>query len=283
MTTTPPTPALDALRLFDLIMDRYPEEPVGNRALKDAMTWAQRGHYQRARDTLIACGALHVIPGGQGGRLELTQGRRTKRPNLGQLAAATERDLYPHLVPHLSHVLRTGDWSTHGQNVPEENVAVTVTGHAGKATSTRYGRPDLTGVVRRPFTRFDALEVHAFEVKGYWLADRAGIYESVAQRAMGMCTHAWLVVYVPCDKVLGTKQRTACEKLRGRLGDLEREAADLGIGFIEIAGFDDDTRTVHKSPKRVAADPERLDAYLRQACPDLLSRIDIHANEAISI
>lgn len=283
MTQTQSAPALDALRLFDLIIEKYPEEPVGNSVLQNAMKWAQRGHYQRARDTLIACGALHVLRGGQGGRLALTNGPRTTRPNLGQLAAATELELYPHLVPHLSHVLRIGDGTTPGGGLPEGNVAVAVTGHAGRAASARYGRPDLTGVVRRPFTGFDVLEVHAFEVKGYWHADRTGLYESAAQRAMGLCTHAWLVVYLPDDKVLLKKQRTSCQELRGLIRDLEREAADLGIGFVEVAGFDEAARIVHKRPKRVAVNPRRLDDYLGRACPQLLTQIDVQAHAPISI
>ena len=274
MTEPRTASAHDAELVFTVMQQQFAETPVGNRRLQEAVGWAQRGRFQRARDTLIAAGVMHILPGGRGGRLSLVGGRDTVLPDLGHLAASSERELYPHLVPHLSRILQDGDEGPE-DDVPEENVAVAVTGDAGGARSRRFGRPDLTGAVRRRFRAFDALEVHAFEVKGYWGANRTGIYESAAQRAIGVCTHAWLVVYLPDETLLGHNDQTACRDLRSRLKDLRKEAADLGIGFIEAAGLDEGAITMAQLPKREAVSPKRLDDYLHQACPDLLSQIGI--------
>ena len=274
MTDSQVRVAQDAELVFTVMLQKYADSPVGNRALQEAVGWAQRGRFQRARDTLIAAGVMKVLPGGRGGRLALIDGLQATLPDLGQLAASSERELYPRLVPHLSRILQEGDEGDE-DDVPEENVAIAVTGDAGGSRSRRFGRPDLTGAVRRRFRGFDALEVHAFEVKGYWYANRIGIYESAAQRAIGVCTHSWLVVYLPDESLLGHHDQAACQELRGRLRDLRLEAADLGIGFIEAAGLSEGEVHMRQLPKREAVSPKRLDDYLHQACPDLLNQIGI--------
>lgn len=271
----------DAEVLFRILVEQFGDVPVGNRQLQETVGWAQQGRFQRARDTLIAAGVVRVIPGGRGGRLALVQGKQTPRPDLSSLAAGHERELYPLLVPHLSKILQQGEPDDWTDNVPEENVAVAVTGDAGGAGSIRFGRPDLTGAVRRRLTRFDALEVHAFEVKGYWHADRTGIYEAAAQRAIGLCTHAWLVLYVPDDSVLGPNDKESCRVLRDQLHDLIREAAELGIGFIHVERLVEDGVHVRQLPHRYAADPKRLDDYLDQACPLLLNQIGIEPQTVV--
>ncbi len=77
-----------------------------------------------------------------------------------------------------------------------------VADRGGAMTGGRYSRPDLVAAVRRRLTSFDALEVHGCEVKPYWSADRVSVYEAVAQRALSLCTHAWVVLYLPDDTMV---------------------------------------------------------------------------------
>ena len=145
---------------------------------------------------------IRVLPGGRGGRLSLTDGAATVLPDLGTLSVATERALYTGLTGLLHEVLRVGDVDTSEDDLEHDDVAVDVVADRGGAmTGGRYSRPDLVAAVRRRLTSFDALEVHGFEVKPYWSADRVSVYEAVAQRALSLCTHAWVMLYLPDDTI----------------------------------------------------------------------------------
>lgn len=276
-------PSNDAHVVYELLISVGPEG-IGNVAARQKLAWRQRGRFERARDTLIAAGVVRVLPGGRGGRLAIIDGAAL--PHIDSLDVATERGLYTRLVAPLVDILCAGD------DGPEDDldasyVAVDVTGDLGGLdTGGRLSRPDLVGAVRRPLTGFDALEIHGFEVKAYWAADRIGIYEAVAQRALGLCTHAWVVLYVPTEDVvsLSPRDRGLVRDVRDRLapdGPVRKEAADLGLGLIVIDHLGSGGQRRVNYPARYGAEPTRLDRFLAHACPGLLTRIDVFPRAAV--
>jgi hypothetical protein len=50
--------------LFDAMVALGDGVTIGNKKLRTTIGWAQRGRFERARDTLIAAGAIQVLPGG---------------------------------------------------------------------------------------------------------------------------------------------------------------------------------------------------------------------------
>lgn len=270
--------------LFDAMVGLGEGATIGNKKLRTTIGWAQRGRFERARDTLIAAGAIQVLPGGRGGRLTLTDGLATVMPELDTLSVATERALYTSLTGLLHEVLRLGDEATPDDDLEDNDVAVDVVADRGGAmTGGRYSRPDLVAAVRRRLTSFDALEVHGFEVKPYWSADRVSVYEAVAQRALSLCTHSWVVLYLPDDTIaLSPDDRALVAGALARLPRVQREAADLGVGLIVVRHVDDDGVDVLEHATRVAADPRRLDEFVRAAAPMLLAKVGIVPKTALA-
>lgn len=247
---------------------------IGSKQARGQLGWRQRGRFERARDTLIASEVIRVKRGGRGGRLATIDG--AELPDDQVLNVATERELYSQLAGPLIDILCSGEEGPE-DDVEESSVAIDVTGDLGSMdTGGRYSRPDLVGALRRSMTGFQALEIHGFEVKPYWAAQRVGVYEAVAQRALGLCTHAWVVLYLP-DKSVNLREvdRRAVEQVRSRLEAVRREAADLGIGLITFENFSGGGCNVLSHPTRWGPDPHRLDRFLSTACPNLLGRIQL--------
>lgn len=274
----------DVALLFASLLDLGDDQTIGNQQLRHSLGWAQRGRFERARDTLVAAGVIHILPGGHGGRLCLVDGTATALPEWDRLAVSTERGLYPHLIGPLHELLREGDPDTEDDDLQDADVAIAVVGDRGRAnTGGRYSRPDLVAALRRRFTAFDALEVHGFEVKAYWSADRVSVYEAVAQRALSLATHSWVVLYLPDERVhLRAAQRSVVERAQDRLPKIQHEAADLGVGLVVFKDLQLDGMDVLGRPARSGADPERLDEFLRSAAPDLLSRIGVVPRTALA-
>lgn len=280
----PTTQQRDVEILFKALVGLGEGATIGNKKLRTTIGWAQRGRFERARDTLIAAGAIQVLAGGRGGRLTLTDGLATVMPQLDTLSVATERALYTGLATLLHEVLRAGDPETEADDLDKDDVAVQVVADRGGADSGgRYSRPDLVAAVRRRLTSFDALEVHGFEVKPYWSADRVSVYEAVAQRALSLCTHSWVVLYLPDDTIaLSPEDRALVAGAHGRLKRVQREAADLGVGLIVVHHLSNDGMEVPEHATRYPADPRRLDDFLRSAAPGLLRLINIVPKTALA-
>ena len=276
-------PRRDVEILFSALVGLGDGATVGNKKLRMTIGWAQRGRFERARDTLIAAGAIRVLPGGRGGRLTLADGETTVLPDLDLLSVATERGLYTGLTGLLHDILQFGAEGPQ-DDLERNDVAVDVVADRGGAmTGGRYSRPDLVAAVRRRLTSFDALEVHGFEVKPYWSADRVSVYEAVAQRALSLCTHAWVVLYLPDDTMaLSPDDRAVVAGALARLPRVRREAADLGVGLVVLRHLNNDGAEVLEHATRVAADPRRLDEFLRSAAPSLLARVDIIPKTALA-
>lgn len=270
--------------LFNALVALGEGATIGNKMLRTTIGWAQRGRFERARDTLTAAGAIQVLPGGRGGRLTLADGLATVMPDLDTLSVATERALYTTLTGLLHEVLRLGDETTPDDDLEHTDVAVDVVADRGGAmTGGRYSRPDLVAAVRRRLTSFDALEVHGFEVKPYWSADRVNVYEAVAQRALSLCTHAWVVLFLPDTSIaLSPADRATVAAARARLPRVQREAADLGVGLVVVRHVDVDGVEVREHATRVAADPRRLDEFVRAAAPTLLAKVGIVPKTALA-
>lgn len=264
----------DMKEMFDCLGRIAEDGPVGNRRLRDELGWRQNGRYARARDTLVAAQVVQVLPGGRGGRLVRIA---DEIPDGDRLDVATERELCIRLVAPLHDVLREGDPEDCEDDVLHEDVAIDMTADLGGAhTGGSYSRPDLMGAIRRRFSGFDALEVHSFEVKPYWNIDRSAVFESRAQQALGISTHAWVVLYLPSDNVaLRPNARTEVAVARKRLFRIKKDAGEVGLGLIECRHLGPGGLDVKSYPKRHAADPERLDTFLTSAAPTLLSRIGI--------
>lgn len=270
--------ASDVEAVFELLVE-VGADGIGSQAARTRLEWRQRGRFERARDTLIAAGVVRVLPGGRG-RLVLLGD--CELPDVDALDVATERGLYARLVAPLVDLLAAGDDGP-DDDLDVSHVAVEVTGDLGSLdTGGRHSRPDLVGAVRRPMTGFDALEVHGFEVKPYWAADRVGVYEAVAQRALGLCTHAWVVLYLPTtDVYLQPHHRVIVKSVRDQLKAIVKEASDLGLGLIVVDHLGDGGVHRQSYPTRFGAEPRRLDRFLSRACPHLLARIDVHPRAAV--
>lgn len=270
------------LELLFVVLSNARPGGIGNVAARDELGWRQRGRFERARDTLVAAGVVKVKRGGRGGHLVTVDGEDL--PDFDSLDVATERGLYERLVGPLVRVLCAGEEGP-ADDVGLSDVAVAVTGDLGSMdTGGRMSRPDLVGAVRRPMplTKFHALEIHGFEVKPYWAAERIGVYEAVAQQALGLCTHAWAVLYLPSHDVsLRKRHRKVVEDVRSKLDAVQREASSLGVGLIVVDHLGDGGQHVRAYPKRYGADPHRLDKFLHKACPSLLNSIDFDPNAAV--
>lgn len=266
--------ARDMHELFRCLERITQDGPIGNRKLQDELGWRQKGRYARARDTLVAAQVVRVLPGGKGGRLELIA---TELPDVTFLDVATERELCVGLVAPLHDVLCEGDPDDSEDDVLDEDVAIDMTADLGRAyTGGSYSRPDLMGAIRRRFSGFDALEVHSFEVKPYWNIDRSAVFEARAQQALGISTHAWVVLYLPSDNVaLRPNARAEVAEATKRLARIQRDVGDVGLGLIACRHLGPGGLEVATYPRRYPADPERLDKFLTTAAPGLLARIGI--------
>lgn len=269
----------DAQELYDLLTNFMPDG-IGKLAARKQLAWGQQGRFNRVRGTLAASGVVKTVSGGKGGRLVIVEGK--EMPDYESLDVGTERALYEGIMSRLGEIILAGDPDNEELRTPSK-FAMANTGDLGRTnTGGSLSRPDLVGVVRRRVKGFDALEVHGFEVKAYWATERFGIYEALAQRALDLCTHAWVVLYLPDRNVnLSRQHRRIVDRTRQHLNDLHNEAKAVGLGLVVVNHFGNGGLDPMVYPKRHPADPRKLGDFLDAACRDLLPSIGISPEDVV--
>lgn len=260
------------------IAGAVPHQPdrIGYAALQDALGVGQRGRVKRAVSTLVGLGVLQWS-GMRSGRA-VTQGPA----DLDELLAAgltpmPEREIqtYPLLAAPLDDFLarwhQDRDDPIDAIAGPELDGVTIYNTSATRAGRSDHGashtRPDLTGVVDLHFDHLGAWsEIHAVEVKPYWAADRAALFEAAAQASLGRCTFSWLLVWIP-DPEGGhftAPQQTLIRDASRVLPGLEREAADLGLGLLLAKDLTESAALKDLvPPQRRAVDPRRADELFK--------------------
>lgn len=241
---------VDANRFVDVLRAMGADKaPVTNGEVMKALGWARPKRYERVRQGLIDAGVVEHVGRGRG-RLswsgESIEGISPE--HRAHLLPGQERELYPILVSQLEKMLRS---QRRGR---VESVEVAVTGDMGRApTGGLLSRPDLVGVVKRRLKILPILEVHAFEVKADWAAKRPALFEALAYRSLGHCTHTWVIL----DRQNGSTQAESA------LAAIKREARQLGIGVLvltHVNGLPHLATEVSAEP--VSPPGDRLDAFL---------------------
>lgn len=240
--------------------------PIGNEQLRQRLEWGQIRRFTRVRDSLVGVDVIKRLPGGRGGRLELTTlDLSFLVGDEVELAPGRERALYAPLVPIIDAMIE----NRYGDVLPgdEDRVHVYRTAEQGaRNTGGRLTRADLTVLVHVELPNLGPwIDIHAVEVKPYWSIGRDGLYEAAAQAAMQRCSHSWLVAYVPGEQVsLSGQSRGKAHRALEVIHDrLVREAGDLGLGVAVVPSLREDTvADILCEPRRQVLDPVRVDELL---------------------
>lgn len=251
----------DALELLGQLLAT---SPLGNDQLRAQLGWAQRGRFDRVRDSLIAAGLVQRIAGGRGGRLVITIDSLEDIPEDVEVGVGRERSLYFSLGAHVRSMVL----NFHALEDEDDLIEIFNTSEQGRRnTGGQFTRADLTAIVRRDVAGlFDWREVHAIEVKPYWSVGREALYEAAAQAALHRCTFSWLMLYLPNDSVaLQSDERKIVQQvIDGSLPRILDEARDIGIGLSVTTSLAATSEpSVMVAPRRQVLDPGQLTFLLR--------------------
>lgn len=252
----------DALELLEILLTT---SPLGNQQLRSELGWAQRGRFDRVRDSLIAAGLVQRIAGGRGGRLRITIDSLDEIPDDVEISVGRERSLYFALGSHVRSMVL--DFHEINEE-PDDLIEIYNTSEQGRRdTGGRYTRADLTAIVRRKVEGlFDWRDVHAIEVKPYWSVGREALYEAAAQAALHRCSFSWLLLYLPDETVaLSDGERDIVQVVRDSvLPAVRLEADEIGIGLATSPNLSRETHPiVDVEPRRQILDPDQLTQLLR--------------------
>lgn len=252
----------DALLLLEALLAT---SPCGNQQLRSELGWAQRGRFDRVRDSLIAAGLVQRISGGRGGRLVITIASLDDIPEDIEVSVGRERSLYFALGSHVRSMVLDFHNFSHDD---DDLIEIFNTSEQGRRdTGGQYTRADLTAIVRRQVEGlYDWRDVHAIEVKPYWSVGREALYEAAAQAALHRCSFSWLLLYLPDESVaLQPEQREAVQQVREvDLPAIQREAAEIGLGLAISPNLASSTDPeVMAVPRRQILDPDQLTFLLR--------------------
>lgn len=258
----------DALQLLEQLLE---SNPLGNQQLRSQLGWAQRGRFDRVRDSLIAAGLIQRISGGRGGRLSITIQSLDEIPEDLEVSVGRERSLYFALGAHVRTLV--ADFHELASDEEDDLIEIYNTSEQGRRdTGGRYTRADLTAVVKRKMDGlFDWRDVHAIEVKPYWSIGREALYEAAAQAALHRCSFSWLLLYLPDDSVsLTLDDRAAVHQVQDMvIPAIGREAEHIGIGLAVSTNLAAATHPLVKVlPRRQVLDPDQLTFLLQSIATD---------------
>jgi hypothetical protein len=231
---------------------------IGNKRLRDEILRWDTGLYLSVRKRLIESGKL-ITGRGKGGSVR--RAPIDEEPAVAQLAdEAVVVDL-PDVQPFpdesslydpMLAVIRDR-WVL---DQPFDQVLVEKTDRGGRRADGIWTRPDITVAAMTSYTYVPGrhFDIVTFEVKHYAGLNVTAVYEALAHRRAA--TRSYLLVYVPDDQIEAFETPT--------LAEIAEEANRHGIGLI-IAGdpADFDTWDIREDADRLAPDPARLNAFIR--------------------
>jgi len=255
-----------------------PPERIGYAELQKKVDVGQRGRVKRAVSTLVGLEVLQWS--GQRNGRAVSQGPRSLDQAIeAGLTPMPDREIQTYALLTASLDAFITEWHTKRQDPidsdPETSdlddgvvvyatSAMRVKHHGDPATHTR---PDLTVIVDLHYENLgDWTEIHAVEVKPYWAVNRSALFETAAQAALGRCTYSWLLVWIP-DENSGhftSPQIQLIQSARDSLDSLQKEATDLGLGFLVANELLDHSELLDLAqPRRQTMEPSAADKLLK--------------------
>ena len=234
---------------------------VSNRRLRDEILRWDSDLYLAVRKRLIENGKL-ITGRGRGGSVRRTPSEEP--PGNGEVldeAAANREGRHPDEPPFPDEsslydpmlVVIRERWVL---DQPFDQVLVEKTDRGGRRADGIWTRPDITVAAMTSYTFVPGrhFDIVTFEVKHFSGLNVTAVYEALAHR--GAATRSYLLVYVPDDQIDAFESPT--------LAEITEEANRHGIGLI-VAGDprDFDTWDIREDAERVAPDPARLNAFIR--------------------
>lgn len=243
---------------------------VSNPSLRRYLRWTN-DRYFAARDGLVDKGLVSRGPG-RGGVVRradpqlpapehgvaLVVGLTGTDAEVIEAAITSEIGLYEPM-----QVVIAQDWA---QDRRQDLLAVEITAYGNGRSTGIWTRPDITAVQVRTFEYVPGkhLEIITFEVKAPNAINVQAVYEALAHRRAA--TRSYVLFYIPPERATALAEDVA---------DVASVARSHGIGVV-TAGDPSDYETWDEivEPRRLPADPERLDAFIReQLSPATRSRI----------
>lgn len=234
---------------------------IGNKRLRDEILRWDSALYLAVRKRLIENGKL-ITGRGKGGSV-----RRSPADEEPAEAQAVDDDVVDHdnelpdglpfpdessLYDPMLQVLRER-WVL---DQPFDQVLVEKTDRGGRRADGIWTRPDITVAAMTSYTFVPGrhFDIVTFEVKHFSGLNVTAVYEALAHRRAA--TRSYLLIYVP-DRQLEVFETPT-------LVEIAEEANRHGIGLI-VAGdpADFDTWDIREDADRLAPDPARLNAFIR--------------------